>query len=126
MTKQALTPETAQVDDGVTLNCYSDSQSFTIVGVARGGRQIVIQRDNAVRSNQSDDTFSPGGFAGHTESPKGQLWDITPDPDGFTTMAPPTLIHSFVGKTLFLSGKSSGISEAAASISPFDSLSANQ
>ena len=87
MTQTTLTPETAQVDDGVTLNCYSDSQSFTIVCVARGGRQIVIQRDNAVRSNQNDDTFSPGGFAGHTESPKGQLWDISPNPEGMTIKA---------------------------------------
>jgi hypothetical protein len=87
MTQNALTPDTAQVGDGTSVHMFSDSQSFTIVDVLRNGRQIVLQRDSAVRSNQSDDTFSPGGFAGHTESPKGQLWDITPDPDGATVKA---------------------------------------
>jgi hypothetical protein len=87
MTQTTLTPDNAQVGDGVTKHMYSDSQSYTIIEVLRNGRQIVIQRDNAVRSNQADDTFSPGGFAGHTESPKGQLWDITPDPDGGTVKA---------------------------------------
>jgi hypothetical protein len=66
---------------------WSDSHSHTIVGIARNGRQLLLQRDTAVRSNQNDDTFSAGGFAGHTESPKGQKWDITPDPDGATFKA---------------------------------------
>ena len=87
MTDTALTPDTAQVGDGATYNMYSDRQSFTIIDVLRNGRQIVIQRDNAVRSNKEDDTFSPGGFAGHTESPKGQIYDITPDSDGTTLKA---------------------------------------
>ncbi len=88
MTTIDLTPETAQVDDGATLNFYSDSQAFTIIDVLRNGRQIVIQRDNAVRSNQDEDSFAPGGFAGHTSHGRnGQQWDITRNTDGHTFKA---------------------------------------
>ena len=82
MNENTLTPQTANVGDGATYNMWSDRQAFTIIAVKRNGLQIWIQRDNAVRSNKEDDTFSAGGFAGHTESPKGQQWTITPDTDG--------------------------------------------
>lgn len=82
-----LTPDTAQVGDGATYNMWSDRQAFTIIAVKRNGLQIWIQRDKAVRTNQDKDTFSPGGFAGHTSNPEGQKWDITPDEDGVVLKA---------------------------------------
>lgn len=82
-----LTPDTAQVGDGATMHYWSDSQAATIVEVLRNGRQIVVQRDKAVRSNQEDDQFAAGGFAGHTSHPQGQKWDITRDEDGVTFTA---------------------------------------
>lgn len=87
MTQPALTPETAKILDGVTLNYYSDSHAGTIIEVLRNGRQITIQRDSAVRSNQTEDNFATGGFAGHVSHPKGQLWDITRNLDGATFKA---------------------------------------
>jgi hypothetical protein len=88
MTDTALTPDTAQVGDGATRNGWSDRQSYTIVDVLRNGKQIVLQRDNAVRSNQEDDSFSPGGFAGHVSHGRGgQQWLITPDTDAGTIKA---------------------------------------
>ena len=63
-----LTPQTAKVNDGVTLNCYSDSQSHTIVGIARNGRQITIQRDSAVRSNQTESWVIAGSVSSFAAS----------------------------------------------------------
>lgn len=83
----ALAPQTAKVGDGVTQNWYSDRTASTIIEVKRNGKQIVIQRDKATRTNKEDDTFSPGGFVGHTESPKGQQWAYEQDEDGAVTTA---------------------------------------
>lgn len=78
-----LTPDTAQIGDGASVHLWTDSNSYTIVDIARGGLQIVLQRDDAVRTNQKDDTFTPGGFAGYVQhSVKGQQWEIKPDADG--------------------------------------------
>jgi len=85
--RKTLNPENVEAGEGVTLNCWSDSQSHTLIEVLRNGKQIVIQRDSAVRSNQDQDTFSPGGFAGHIETPGGQKWTITPDGNGSTFTA---------------------------------------
>ena len=77
-----VTPDTAQIGDGASVHLWTDSHSYTIVDIARGGLQIVLQRDAAVRSNKAMDTFISGGFAGHTESPQGQKWEITQNSDG--------------------------------------------
>lgn len=87
MPETTFTPETVAVGDGASVSFWSDVQSHTVIEVRRNGRQIVLQRDNAVRSNKEDDVFYPGGFAGHTVSPKGQQWDITPNPEGATRVA---------------------------------------
>jgi hypothetical protein len=71
---KALTPETATVGDGATKHLYSDSHAHTIVEVNRNGKQIVLQRDKATRTNRDKDTFEAGGFFGHTENPDGQKW----------------------------------------------------
>lgn len=82
MTENKLTPETAEAGIGVTMNMYSDRHAGTIIEVRRNGKQIVIQRDKAERTNRDDDTFSPGGFVGHTESPRGQQWAYERNTDG--------------------------------------------
>ena len=87
MTSTKLTPETAAVGTGVTKNMYSDRQAYTIIDVKRNGKQIVIQRDIAERTNRHEDEFTPGGFVGHTYSPKGQKYEYTQDPNGTITTA---------------------------------------
>ena len=77
-----LTPETAAVGEGVTKNMYSDRQAYTIIEVKRNGRQIIMQRDKATRTNREDDVFSPGGFVGHTSTPNGQQWAYERDTEG--------------------------------------------
>lgn len=82
MTTTPLTPQTAKVGDGVTLNYWTDRKAYTIVEVKRNGRQIVIQQDTATRTNKEDDIFHPGGFVGHTETPGGQKWTYERNPEG--------------------------------------------
>jgi hypothetical protein len=83
----SFTPQTIKVGDGAAVHYWSDTQSHTVIEVRRNGRQIVLQRDKAVRTNRDQDTFSPGGFVGHTETPGGQKWELTPDTDGATKVA---------------------------------------
>lgn len=69
------------VGDGVTLHGWSDSHAYTVIEIC-SNRRIKIQQDNATRTNRHDDVFTPGGFVGHTESPKGQQWSYEADPQG--------------------------------------------
>ena len=71
------------VGDGITVCGWSDRHAFTVIRLV-GTTGFVAQRDKATRTNRSDDTFSPGGFVGHTESPKGQEWSYETDPEGAT------------------------------------------
>ena len=87
MTSTKLTPETAAVGTGVTKNMYSDRQAFTIIEVLRNGKQIVIQRDIATRTNKDKDEFAPGGFVGHISNPEGQKWAYEQDENGGTLKA---------------------------------------
>lgn len=64
-----------QVGDGMTLHIGSDAKACTVREVSKSGKTIWLSRDKATRTNKQDDTFSPGGFFGHTESPKGQAWE---------------------------------------------------
>lgn len=84
---EILTPQTATVGEGATENCWSDRHAYTIIEVRRNGKQLVLQRDIAKRTNRDADTFAPGGFLGHTTSPKGQGWSYEQDPEGHTVTA---------------------------------------
>jgi hypothetical protein len=63
-----------QVGDGMTLHIGSDAEAHTVREVSKSGKTIWLSRDKATRTNKEDDVFVPGGFMGHTESPKGQAW----------------------------------------------------
>lgn len=77
ITQRLTTPPA--VGDGVTVHGWSDSHAYTVVSVSASGKSFVAQRDKATRTNRQDDTFSPGGFFGHTESPNGQQWSYERD-----------------------------------------------
>lgn len=59
-----------QVGDGVTFNCGSDRYPLTVTAIL-SPRRIVIQRDNAKRTDNN-------GYGGE------QVWLIIPDPEGVT------------------------------------------
>src|SRR4051812_38996523 len=69
---------------GITVHGWSDSHAYTVLHIVGKGGRFVAQRDKATRTNREADTFSPGGFAGHTESPNGQQWSYEADPEGAT------------------------------------------
>ncbi|HET6494548.1 MAG TPA: hypothetical protein VFH61_04175 [Thermoleophilia bacterium] len=77
-----ITVPEIEVGDGMTLTIASDSEAYTVVKVSPNGKTLTLQRDRAVRTNREADTFEPGGFVGHTESPAGQEWSYERDPDG--------------------------------------------
>jgi hypothetical protein len=81
--EMARVTEMPSVGDGVTVHGWSDSHAYTVVKV-NGATKFTAQRDKATRTNRDDDTFSPGGFFGHTTSPKGQGWSYETDEDGST------------------------------------------
>lgn len=80
MAKLASLPS---VGDGVTENLWSDSHAMTVIAI-HGRTGFTAQRDKATRTNRDADTFTPGGFMGHTTSPKGQEWSYEADPEGVT------------------------------------------
>ena len=86
-TTTTLNPDTAAAGMGVTMNMWTDRQAYTIIEVKRNGKQIVIQRDIAVRTNKEDDVFKPGGFVGRIYNPNGQQWTYERDLDGTITTA---------------------------------------
>ena len=69
---------------GITVHGWSDSHAYTVESIIGKGGAFIARRDKATRTNRADDTFSPGGFVGHTESPNGQQWSYEPDPNGAT------------------------------------------
>lgn len=74
--------DTPSVGDGITISGWSDAHAYTVIEVSPSGKTILAQRDKATRTNRQDDIVTPGGFAAHTESPKGQQWDYEADPEG--------------------------------------------
>ncbi len=87
-TTSDLTPSTATAGEGATVHGWSDSHAHTILEVRRNGKQIVLQRDKATRTNRSEDDFAAGGFLGHTShGPNGQQWAYETDADGSTVTA---------------------------------------
>lgn len=71
-----------QVGDGMTLHIGSDAKAYTVEEVSKSGKTIWLSRDKVTRVNKEDDVFYPGGFMGHTESPKGQEWSYENDRAG--------------------------------------------
>jgi hypothetical protein len=72
---------TPAVGDGITVHGWSDSHAYTVVRVRPSG--FTARRDKATRVNRDEDSFAPGGFAGHTShGPNGQQWSYERDPDG--------------------------------------------
>ena len=70
-----------QVGDGMTLHLWSDAQAHTVRAVSKSGKTIWLSRDIVKRINQDSDTFTPGGFVGHTENPDGQKYEYKTDED---------------------------------------------
>jgi len=71
------------VGDGITVHRWSDSQAFTVISVT--AKSFVAQRDKATRTNKAEDSFSPGGFLGHTShGTNGQQWSYEADSEGAT------------------------------------------
>lgn len=66
MTKLAVT-NMPRIGDGATYNCGSDAYPFTIVDVSPDGRTIVVQPDNARRTDNN-------GYGGE------QKYEYTPNP----------------------------------------------
>jgi hypothetical protein len=79
------------VGDGATVHGYSDSRSYTVIAVSKGGKKITLQRDRVKLLNGADSgepdalKVYPGGFAAHTEGR--QRWDTQPDSNGPVTAA---------------------------------------
>ena len=72
------------VGDGITVCLWTDRHAYTVVSLI-GSTGFVAQRDKATRTNRDEDSFSPGGFVGHTShGQNGQQWSYEADPDGAT------------------------------------------
>lgn len=79
-------PDVPVVGRGATHTLWTDSMAHTVVRVSASGKTAWIQRDkatllNGMNSDAADaPTFTPGGFAGHTEGV--QRYKYERDPDG--------------------------------------------
>lgn len=72
------------VGDGITVVGWSDRRAHTVVELI-GTTAFIAQRDKATRTNRDEDSFSPGGFMGHTShGPNGQQWSYEADQNGAT------------------------------------------
>jgi hypothetical protein len=71
MTKRRVNhqPPVVNIGDGVTYSVGSDAYPYTVIGVERNNRKLILQSDHAVRVDNN----------GMSES---QEYDITPDPEG--------------------------------------------
>lgn len=80
-----------RIGDGVTVLRYSDREAFTVIDVARSGKRITIQRDEAILLNGigsgKDDALvcHAGGFAGHVSGT--QRYEYNQDKNGYTRKA---------------------------------------
>lgn len=72
-----------KVGDGATLCGYSDRHAYTVIAVT--AKTVTLQRDkatllNGMNSGEADAlTFTPGGFAGHTEGIQRYRYEANPN-----------------------------------------------
>ena len=75
-----LTPVTAKVGDGATINLYTDRHACTIVKVTK--TTITVRRDKAILNPNFRPEFIVGGFAAHCTNQDEQSYTYEPDEDG--------------------------------------------
>lgn len=75
-----LTPATAKVGDGATVNLYSDRYAGTIIKVTK--KSVTVRRDKATLDPNFKPEFIPGGFAGHCTNQEEQSYTYEADPNG--------------------------------------------
>lgn len=61
-----------------TLHFYTDAHAYEIIGWTASGKSIQARRLDAKQVAKM--TFTPGGFAGHTDNTE-QRWEYTSNPD---------------------------------------------
>lgn len=75
-----LTPVTAKVGDGATINLYTDRHACTIIKVTK--TTITVRRDKATLNPNFRPEFIVGGFAAHCTNQDEQSYTYEPDEDG--------------------------------------------
>lgn len=78
--ERLLTPATAKVGDGATINLWSDSHACTIIKVTKS--TVTVRRDKAIRDPEFKPEWIIGGFSAHCTNQNEQQWTYEPDPDG--------------------------------------------
>lgn len=73
------TRDSIKVGDGVTKNCYSDRQAYTVV--ARTATTLTVQRDNAIKDPSFKAEFIVGGFSAHCVNQNEQKWTYESNPN---------------------------------------------
>ena len=80
--KTVVVIDTFKVNDGATINHYSDSHACTVIEVSPNGKKIKVQRDkavllNGVTSGEADALeFQAGGFVGHTSGKQRYKYEV--------------------------------------------------
>lgn len=75
-----LTPATAKVGDGATINLWSDSHACTIIKVTKA--TITVQYDKATIDPNFKPEFIVGGFAGHCTNQNEQTYTYERNENG--------------------------------------------
>lgn len=83
MRKGMLTPVTAKVGDGATINLWSDRHACTIVKVTKN--TVTVRRDKATRDPSFKPEWMPGGFSAICINIEDQKWTYEPDENGEVT-----------------------------------------
>ena len=71
----------------INYSTFSDVQPYEVISFSKSGKRAKVRRLDGERTNQHEDTVTPGGFCAHFEyGPNGQQWDLKPT-DHYSTMS---------------------------------------
>lgn len=81
--KDMLSPVTAKVGEGATINLWTDRHACTIVKVTP--KTVTVRRDKAIRDPDFKPEWEIGGFSAICTNQEEQRWIYEPDPKGEVT-----------------------------------------
>jgi len=74
--------QNVKVNDGVTEVGYSQRYAYSVIEVRRNGKELVVQRDNAILDPKFKPQVEKGGFLGHVTNQNEQSYSYEKNTEG--------------------------------------------